>query len=449
MVKKLRRPSSPAALPVRNRPRLRPWRPAALAALLGFAAVVAAAPAEARGDRVPPDRACERLGLVLEWVDVLRSGHPWVAWWLAPLSHGLAVRIADDCVDLGQVQVLGTHNSYHVEPVPDLLQILAFFDPAFAAWQYTHPPLDEQFERLGIRQIELDVFADPEGGLYALRRGRQLLGLPADAGIPELDEPGFKVLHVQDVDYRTTCPTLRACLETLSAWSEENPGHLPVLVLIEAKDDAIVDPLDQGFTVPIPFDAALFRELDEEIRSVFPDERMLLPDDVRRGRPTLDEAVRELGWPRLGELRGKVLFALDNGGAKRAAYREGSPALEGRVLFTNSVPGDADGAFVKLNDAVGDFETIREAVAAGYLVRTRADADLEEARAEDFTTAEAALASGAQFVSTDFPEPDPRISERYEVGIPGGGPARCNPVSAPPGCRDRVLERRHRRAARR
>ena len=40
------------------------------------------------------------------------------------------------------------------------------------------------------------------------------------------------------------------------------------------------------------------------------------------------------------------------------------------------------------------------------------------------------LTAGAHFLSTDFPAP----AEPYWADIPGGVPARCNPVSAPGGC---------------
>ena len=45
---------------------------------------------------------------------------------------------------------------------------------------------------------------------------------------------------------------------------------------------------------------------------------------------------------------------------------------------------------------------------------------------------DAAIASGAQFVSTDYPVPDPDFGTGYMVAIPDGMPARCNPISAPP-----------------
>src|SRR5690606_1773201 len=128
-----------------------------------------------------------------------------------------------------------------------------------------------------------------------------------------------------------------------------------------------------------------------------PREKLVLPDDVRGERETLEEAIRLDGWPQIGRLRGKLIFAMDNGGSKRAIYTDGRPSAEGRVLFPNAVEGAPDAAFIKLNDPLGDFERIQEAVAAGYLVRTRADADTVEAREGDTEQRDAALESGAQF----------------------------------------------------
>jgi hypothetical protein len=71
---------------------------------------------------------------------------------------------------------------------------------------------------------------------------------------------------------------------------------------------------------------------------------------------------------------------------------------------------------------------IADLLAAGYIVRTRADDSGVEARANDPSRANAALASGAQLVSTDYPVPAP---SGYVVSAPGR-PARCNPVNAPP-----------------
>src|SRR5262245_6544297 len=87
----------------------------------------------------------------------------------SPRLRRLRGRVGNRCVALNVIQVLGTHNSYHIQPRPQLFSLLLAFDPSFQAWEYTHPPLDQQFTTEGIRQIELDVFADPQGGLYNLR----------------------------------------------------------------------------------------------------------------------------------------------------------------------------------------------------------------------------------------------------------------------------------------
>lgn len=355
--------------------------------------------------------------------------------------RGLRHRIARNCVALNEIQVLGTHNSYHVQPLPALLDILVSFDPQFIGLEYTHRHLFEQFESQGIRQIELDVFADPAGGLYARRGGMIALGQDPESFILELYRPGFKVLHVQDIDFEATCLTFVQCLKNIRSWSKRRPRHLPIMVLVEVKDDPIPDPLDFGFATPLPIGPAELDAIDAEIRSVFGERRLITPDKIRRDRPTLEDAVQQLGWPRLGEVRGKILFALDNGGGKRADYIAGHPSLEGRVMFTDSPPGNPEAAFVKMNDPLPDPSVIQNLVASGFIVRTRADADTTEARNDDTTRRDAALASGAQFVSTDFPVPSPSFGTGYFVEIPGGTTARCNPVNGPAGCRSAALER--------
>ena len=95
---------------------------------------------------------------------------------------------------------------------------------------------------------------------------------------------------------------------------------------------------------------------------------------------------------------------------------------------------------MKLNDPVTDEAKIRQAVLDGYVVRTRSDADTVQARTGDVTMREAALRSGAQWISTDYPVPDPRFSTGYAVTIPDGTPARCNPVLLPSACTPSDIE---------
>lgn len=408
--------------------------------LVGLALLVGgvASPAAAAGAGRGASCDAQARGLaVLEWLQGFGGWNPRAAAALRRVVERVALRYADRCVALNQVQVIGTHNSYHVQPIPKLIEIYAFFDPTAIFLEYTHRPLAEQFGELGIRQIELDVFSDPPGGTYAAPIGFQFLY--GDARVPELEPPGTKVFHIQEIDWDSTCPLLADCLQQVKDWSDANPGHLPIAILVELKDDEI----DLGpfpAIVPLPWDAAALDGLDADIRAVFPPEKLITPDDVRGAAPTLEDAVLGRGWPVLAQARGRVMFLMDNGGEKREIYRAGRLSLEGRVLFTNAVPGDPDAAFVKMNDPVGNESLIQDLVAAGYVVRTRADADTIQSRLNDPTQRDAALASAAQWVSTDYREPNLAFSD-YRVELPGGGPGRCNPVNAPPGCRDAALER--------
>ena len=336
---------------------------------------------------------------------------------------------------LDDIQVVASHNSYKRAMDPALLALLQeAVGPQIATLDYAHPSLAKQLDR-GIRKLELDVFHDPDGGRYAQPRGLSILQAQNVAHAPfdaaPMQAPGFKVLHVQDIDFRSHCPTLVDCLGTLRAWSDAHPAHLPIVVSINAKDAPLQDP---DATVPLPFDAAAWDALDAGILAALGPARLLRPDDVRGDRATLNEAVQTDGWPTLAEVRGRFLFVLDEPLAKLERYA--SPGadgtthagLRGRVMFANFPETHPAAAFLVINDPIAEGERIRRAVEAGFLVRTRADADTREARSGDTTRRDAAFASGAQFVSTDYHDADPRFATGYSVSLPGGGVARCNPL---------------------
>lgn len=339
-------------------------------------------------------------------------------------------------VGLDEIQVLAAHNAYHLEGEEELLAVITENLPELTPTiEYSHPTLTEQLE-LGLRSFELDVFEDPEGGRYGAPVAQELLGLePID---PAMQEPGFKVFHIQEVDYRSTCPTFVGCLTELETWSGENPDHLPIVVHLEAKDGTIPDPLGLDFVQPIPTTAETFTGIEEEIRSVLDDDQLVTVADVQGEAETLRAAVEADGWPDVDDLRGRFVFVLDDHGAKRDLYRGLHPDTLDRLIFVDAQPPEDDAAFTVLNDPVADGDRIRELVAMGYLVRTRADADTVEARSGDTSRREAAFASGAQLVSTDYEREDERWPG-FVTDLPGDGPARCNPVSAPEGCDDDQL----------
>ena len=338
-------------------------------------------------------------------------------------------------VKINQIQVIGTHNSYHAGISPNEAKVWqAKYPDAWKALDYQHQPLPAQFDA-GVRQIELDVYADTKGGLYAHPSGPAMAaaaGLPAD---PPFDpqgvmlKPGFKVMHVQDIDYRSTCQPFTACLQEVRAWSHAHPEHIPIFILVETKQGS---PKNLKLTEPEIFTSETFDRLDAEIRSVFPPSEMITPDDVRGHYDTLEKAVLAGNWPSLASARGKVVFLMDQRPVT-PVYLAGHPSLRGRVIFTNAVPGEPDAAFIERNE--GPATDISALVKKGYLIRARTDADTKQARANDTTLRDAMMQSGAQILSTDYPVNEPaRWPGNFVVALPGNAVVRCDPVNAPTDC---------------
>src|SRR5437868_15131765 len=148
----------------------------------------------------------------------------------------------DQKVHINQIQVIGSHNSYHAGFAPSERKLLEAQHPkTLRSLDYRHAPLADQLNG-GVRQIEIDVFNDPQGGKFAHPAVVNMVAaahLPPDPDFDpnhEMDKPGFKVLHVQDLDERATCHTFVMCLNNVRDWSKQHPRHLPIFILVETKE---------------------------------------------------------------------------------------------------------------------------------------------------------------------------------------------------------------------
>lgn len=340
------------------------------------------------------------------------------------------VREFDARLRLNDLQSIGSHNSYkQAIPPAELAMIALTAQDEARSLDYAHLPIAAQLDR-GMRQLELDVYHDPDGGLFADPLLPRATAGQTGARVYDpalMDEPGLKVLHAHDVDVWSHCPTFVVCLEAVRDWSLANPTHTPIMVMVEAKDQPLKIP---GAVTPLAFDEAAFASLDAEIMSVFEPDHLIVPDLVRGDYGTLRDGVLNGGWPTLDVARGKVFFTLDAGSSRDGTYSRGRASLEGLVLFTSTDDFDAPhAAYRTMNNPKRDGEAIRQAVSRGFVIRTRADAGTVEARTGDTTRLEAALASGAQFISTDYYEPRTEWSD-YRARLPGDVTTRCNPVTA-------------------
>lgn len=327
-----------------------------------------------------------------------------------------------DSLRLDQVRMLGSHNSYRPYPLPEVeAQIRTLLPSNWEGLAYGHPPLESQLA-LGLRQLEIDVAPDPQGGAYAAPYANGTAEIRA-----EMAAPGAKTIHIPGIDWQTHCRTFRACMTLFRRWSDAHPGHLPVMILVNASD---VRPIPGVRTTDIGFDAATLDALDADIAATIGRERVIAPDDVRGTLPTLRDAVIAHRWPTVGASRGKFLFVLDTSDANEARYRAGHASLKGRMMFGWYPEDAAEAAFFNTQSPTADTATITRRAKAGFMVRTRADAETLEARTHDRRRLDAAIASGAQLISTDYYEgaPDPR-GLNWAVSL-GKSTVICNSVTA-------------------
>jgi hypothetical protein len=340
----------------------------------------------------------------------------------------VSLHVSGQELKLNQIQVIGSHNSYKSQMAPELLAYLAKVNPSAAqSLEYSHIPLESQLN-LGLRNLELDVYHDPEGGKYSNPKGLEII--KASGGIlPDYDpsdalsKPGLKLFHVQDLDFQSHYLLFADALTALKKWSESHSDHSPVIILINAKDGNI-----PGTRATLPFTTAALDSIDLEIRTHLGMDHLITPDMVKGKYANLETAVLAGNWPSLEDVKGKFLFVLDENEQKTDLYLTAKPDLKNAVLFVNKKEGNPTAGFMVINDAIANEVTIQDLVKKGYMIRTRADSDTKEARTEDYGRFEKAKASGAQVISTDYYLPSSFFKSSYKVNFGETIYERPNPV---------------------
>lgn len=282
-----------------------------------------------------------------------------------------------DTIRLNHLQMLGSHNSYHRRGL-------------LPHHQYERAPLVAQLSNYGIRALEFDLHLDEASG-------------------------NFQVFHAS-VDRRTHCQTLRDCVQVLSTWANDNPGHHPVFVQLELKNGEI-------------YTSETIRRLESEVTRSLRPEQLLRPDDVQGAFSTLKTALSSEGWPALDETRGRFVFFIDNRTDFQERYTHGRRHLRGRLMFADGNVHDPFVAITVLNHPRRDRAAIAKALSLGLIVRTRADSSLLPPAAQR-DRQRTAIASGAQLITTDYGD----IDDKRRFRIDPNSAVRCNPKTANLAC---------------
>lgn len=146
---------------------------------------------------------------------------------------------------MNQAQVIGSHNSYKIGIEKPLMDLIVSENPEAIGLAYEHIPITEQLD-LGLRSLELDVVYDPEGGRFSNPKGLEMLSTQGVEARPydaeSMKDPGFKVLHMPDIDFRSHCPTFKGCLSDIRDWSQAHSDHLPIIITINPKSSGLDRP---------------------------------------------------------------------------------------------------------------------------------------------------------------------------------------------------------------
>ena len=175
---------------------------------------------------------------------------------------------------------------------------------------------------------------------------------------------------------------------------------MPILILVELKEDAL--PASSGPAGSLRKGRARVRRHRDPLG--LPEKR---DPDARPGARERSQACPKRfepqGWPKLDDVRGLVMFALDNEGAsarplpRRTSRAQGSPDVRHRRAREPRRRLVQD---QQSHQGPRPHPEARHATASWS--RTRADADTVQSRKNDVTQRDKALSSGAQFVSTDY-----------------------------------------------
>lgn len=190
----------------------------------------------------------------------------------------------DDGVKFNEVAFLGTHNSYQIlatAPKRASYKFLKFitFGAVYDKSEFEMDTLTTQLEN-GIRNLEIDIETVDDG-----------------------NNVSFIVTHDPIFDNVSSCYDFAKALEEIKLWSDNNPDHLPVTIIIEPKSKVT------NINNMKDFSLEYANALGETVENVLGD-TLLTPDQMMRDYASFEEMRMADDWLILEETLGKVMVLL-------------------------------------------------------------------------------------------------------------------------------------------
>lgn len=297
-------------------------------------------------------------------------------------------------IKLNELSFIATHNSYQLDCVNtykelfDDMNTVSFGLINSELTNYKSDTLTEQFN-LGIRSIELDIETVVKDG-----------------------KTSFVCVHSPVIDSTTNCYDFGLALKEIKLWSDANPGHLPITVIIEAKKVFI--PNNGMKLISLEY----INTLETLLRETF-EQKLLTPADVMGEYSSLKEMREADAWPTLSSCAGKVMFLFHDAGVLTDRYISKDKSLKTRAMFPMLRYNERDksyASFLLVNKPKDALKNKDEIKAKRLAIRTRVDS--YGSFTEEKT--QTALASGAMILSTDYPKKADMIGVERVVSFENG-----------------------------
>ncbi len=290
-------------------------------------------------------------------------------------------------IKFNEMRFIATHNSYQSEATDATKKLYrSLSDVTFGLLpedkaEFRSETLTDQFNS-GVRSIEMDIETFDRDG-----------------------EISFTCMHAPYIEMTTTCYDFSLALKEIAMWSDNNPNHLPITVIVEPKTVILALEDMKGFN----YDYAL--ELDTLLREALGD-KLFTPADMLRDFESFGEMRADDGWCEVRDMLGKVLILLHDCGVTQE-YIDADTSLRTQAMFPMLRENDAEkdyASFILSNDPTKLLKTQDYIIGEQKLiVRTRADSfgSVSEKKAEN------ALNCNAHIVSTDYPPRTDNTAESY------------------------------------
>ena len=299
----------------------------------------------------------------------------------------------DAGIKFNEMAFLATHNSYQSESTETTKKLyrslsdLTFGLVSEKTADFESETLTNQLNS-GIRSLELDIEVfDRDGDI------------------------SFTCMHSPNVEMTTTCYDFELAMKEIALWSDNNPNHLPITIIIEPK----------GTFIPLKdmkkFNIDYADEFDTALRETLGN-KLFTPADMLRDYSSFGEMRAADDWCKVKDMLGKVVILLHECNATEK-YIALDPSFGTQAMFPMLRPEDVERdctSFILMNKPAELLESQNEIVDnLKIIVRTRTDkfTEVTEERREN------ALASKAHIISTDSPPRTDNTDESYVVSFNG------------------------------